>query len=191
MNFETIPSDNWTEIEYETGPKRADGPFTEEFEGKWASNDKHIIIQSRHTVSSDGKVSYPVMVVQEIGDDELSTRITTHARIADDRKGVEEIVVEFMKDVDDGKHEVRTLGVEVPDDNDFVQFYTISNSEVPGDMTADEFVDIIESGKDEYGNDIGDLSDSIDRETAEDHMIQVDIFPRLKEEVDGFDDEDN
>jgi len=183
--FTELP-DGWTELKYDTGPKRGDGPYTEEFEATWASEDDEIVVLSRHSVDADGTVTYPITVEQRIEKDGLGAEIQTHARVAEDRQNAEKLAVKFMEEVNSGQHKLRVMGVEVPDEMDFIQFYTISDSEIPGEMTAEQLIDLIDS--EQEPNDISDLPDEVSREVAEDQMIQVDVFPRHKSEVEGFDD---
>lgn len=178
--FVTIP-ENWEEIEYDIGPSRGDGPHMEQFEAMWVSTDDEIRVSSRHSVDANGAVTYPIMVEQRLQKDGLRSVFQTHARVADDRQEAEQMAVSFMETVDAGQHRLRILAVDQPDDSDFVQFYTISDSELPGSMTGEQIVDIIDS--EDSANDIGDLPDDVTRELAEDEMIQVDIFPRHEDEV--------
>jgi len=180
VQFEQLPS-NWQELGYDTGPRRGSGPYTEEFEATWASEDDQILIHAHHSVDSSGRVTYPVMVEQHIAGDGFKTEIQSHADIADDRKGAEEYAVDFMNDVNAGKHRLRVLGVQEPDENPFIQFFTISDSELPGELTGDQLIEVVKG--DEYGSDIDDLPSEITRELADDQMIQVDVFPRHKDEV--------
>lgn len=183
VQYQELP-DGWRETEYSMGPSRASGPYKEELEAMWVPEDVQIRVSCRHSVDADGKVTYPIMVEQHVEYDGLSAVFQTHSRVADNRKEAEEMAVEFMKEVNDGKHTLRVLGVQVPDDMDFVQFFTISDSELPGELTGDQLIEVIDS--DEYGNDIDDLPDEISRELAGDEMIQVDVFPRHKSEVEGL-----
>jgi hypothetical protein len=156
----------------------------EELEAMWVPADAEIRVSCRHSVDADGQVTYPIMVEQHVEYDGLGAVFQTHARVADNRKEAEAIAVEFMEEVNNGKHTLRVLGVQVPDDMDFVQFFTISDSELPGELTGDQLIEVIDSN--EYENDIDDLPDEISRELAGDEMIQVDVFPRHKSEVDGL-----
>jgi len=183
MEFTELP-DRWHEMEYETGPSRGDGPYLEELTATWVSEDEHIIVQATQSVDANGTVTYPVTVEQHVEEDGLATKVQTHARIAEDRKGCEELAVEFMSEVNEGQHKLRVLGVQVPEQNDFVQFYTISDSQVPGDMTASQLIGSVRSDK--YEDDIDELPEEIEREMADDEMIQVDVFPRHKSDVDGY-----
>jgi hypothetical protein len=180
VQFEQLP-DSWKELGYDTGPSRGSGPYTEEFEATWASEDEQVLIHSHHSVDSDGTVTYPVVVEQHLAGDGFKTEIQSHAKIGDDRREAESLAVQFMEEVDQGLHKLRVLGVQEPDQNDFIQFFTLSDSELPGDMTGEQLIHVINS--DEYGSDIDDLPDEISRELANDEMIQVDVFPRHKDKV--------
>lgn len=184
VQFTELP-DGWREIEYDTGPKRGDAPYTEELEAMWVSEDDKIRMTCRHSVDADGQVTYPVMVEQHVAGNGYKTTIQSHGRVADDRQDAEKKAVEFMEQVNDGEHTLRVLGVEMPDEMDFVQFYTLSDSELPEGMTADQLIDAIESNED--GNDIDDLPDEITREFAKEEMVQIDVFPRHESEVEETD----
>ena len=184
MQFETLP-DGWNELEYETGPQY-DGPYTEELTAKWASDDDHIIIYAEQSVDMDGTITYPVIIEQHIEYDGFQTAIQSHARIGSDRREAESYATEFMQEVNDGEHTLRVLGIDVPEDNDFIQFFTMSDSELPGSMTGDQLIELI--GTEQYENEIDDLPDEVSRELAAEELIQVDVFPRLKSDVDGYSD---
>lgn len=180
VQFEQLP-DGWKELGYETGPNRGNGRYTEEFEATWASEDDKILVHSHHSVDSDGRVTFPVLVEQHISGNGFKTEIQSHAKIGEDRREAEEFAVAFMDEVDSGLHKLRVMAVQEPEQNEFIQFFTISDSEVPGEMTGDQLVDVINS--DDYESEIDDLPDEISRELASDEMIQVDVFPRHKDEV--------
>lgn len=184
VQFTELP-DGWSEFEYETGPRRGDGPYTEELAATWASKDETIMVRAQHTVDANGVVTYPVMVEQQVSEDGLSTILQTHARTAEDRRGAEELAAEFMSEVNEGEHKLRVLGVQVPDRNDFVQFFTISDSQLPGEMTAEQLVEVV--GSDDPDG-IHNLPDEVTDEMDDEQMIQVDVFPRHKSDVEGVND---
>lgn len=191
VQFEELP-DGWQELDYETGPKRGSEPYTEEFEATWASDDESVLVHANHSVDADGRVTYPVIVEQHISGGGYKTEVQSHAKVGDDRRDAEALAVRFMEEVDAGLHKLRVLGVQDPTasesfENDFIQFFTISDSELPGSMTGDQLIDVINS--EEYGSDIDELPDEISRELADEQMIQVDIFPRHTDEVTEIDNE--
>lgn len=183
--FTELP-DGWQEVEYETGPKRGDDPYTEELDATWASNDEEILIHAEQSVDADGRVTYPVVVEQHLRGDGYATEIQSHARVGRDRRDAESLAVEFMEDVNAGLHKLRVLGVQEPAQNSFIQFFTISDSEIPGEMTADQLIEVVNAA-DDYGNAIDALPDEITREQAEDAMVQVDVYPRHENEVEKID----
>ena len=179
MQFADVP-DGWNERGYETGPQRGDGPYTNEFEGTWVDDDDQMVIHAHHSTDSRGDVTYPIFVEQQIGSDEygFTTIVNSHSRLADDLKECEEAVVEFMEEEQNGKHRLHTLDVVEPEENDFIQFFCLSDSELPEGMTGEQLVEVLDADT-ETG--INDLPDHISRELASDEMIQVDIFPRHKQ----------
>lgn len=176
MDFHDLP-DGWEERGFETGPQRGDGPYTEEFEATWVDEDDEMVIHAHHSVDSRGEVTYPIFAEQHIGNDEYETVVQTHNRLAEDRTECEEAVVEFMKESNAGKHRLRTMGVEVPEENDFVQFYCISDSELPEGMDGEQLIDVLDTDTD---SEIDDLPDHVTRELASDEMVQIDVYPRAK-----------
>lgn len=119
MQYESLP-DGWYEVEYETGPKRGDGPYTQELDAVWASRDDEILLFATQSVSATGEVSYPVSVEQHISKDGLTTEIQSHTKVAEDLQDAEALAVAFMQEVNAGQHKLRVLDVTVPDDVDFV-----------------------------------------------------------------------
>lgn len=183
VQFTELP-ENWKEAQYETGPSRGNGPYMEELDAMWVSEDDHIRVSSRHSIDENGDVKYPIIIEQHVEENGLSTIIQTHARIGDDRQDAEKQAVDFMKQVNDGEHKLRVLAADVPDEMNFVQFYTISDSQLPGEITAEQLVDVIKDAGD--GNEISGLPEEITRDVAEDEMVQIDVFPRHIEDVDGI-----
>lgn len=186
VQFTELP-DGWSEVEYDVGPQRGDNPYTEELDAMWVSEDDEIRVSCKQSVDANGEVSYPLMVDQHVSGDGYKTTIQSHGRVASDRKDAEQKAVAFMAEVNSGEHKLRVLGVDMPDEMDFVQFYTLSDSELPEGMTADQLIDVIDSG--DEANDIDDLPDEITREFAKEEMVQVDVFPRHKSEVEQTDEQ--
>lgn len=171
--------DGWKESNYETGPKRGDEPYTEELDAMWLSPDEACVVDATESVDVNGVVSYPVTVVQHLVGERYAIDIQTHARLADDRKEAEQIAVEFMTAVNNGQHQYRLLGVHEPEDSDFLQFFTISDSELPGKMEARQLIDLLERVENDENN-IDGLPDDVPDDLPD---VQVDIFPRHREEV--------
>lgn len=188
MQFESVP-DGWAEIEYDVGPSRSSAPYTEELSAMWTSNDDHIAIRCRSSVNATGDVSYPIRVQQVLEVETLSTMVQTDATVASDRQDAESKATEFMAEIDRSKYDLRAIAAVGPDENNFIQFFAIYNSELPGEMTGDQLVELIDSG-DASGNQIADLPDEIGSELADSEMIQIEVFPRYKDDVDGYQDND-
>jgi len=186
MQFESVP-DGWAEIEYDVGPSRSDEPYTEELSAMWTSDDEHIAIRCRSSVSATGEVSYPIRVQQVLEAGSLSTMVQTDATVASDRQDAESKAREFMASIDRSKYDLRAIAAVGPDENNFIQFFAIYNSELPGDMTGEQLVELIDAN-DASGNQIADLPDDVDQELADSEMIQIEVFPRYKEDVDGYTD---
>lgn len=184
MQFESLP-DGWYEVEYETGPKRGDGPYSQELDAVWAAADDEILLFATQSVSATGEVSYPINVEQHISKNGLSTEIQSHTQVADDVRDAEQLAFAFMEEVNAGLHKLRVMDVTVPDEMDFVQFYTISDSELPEGMTGDQIIEIVENT--DGRNEISGLPDKIDEQVADEQFIQVDVFPKHYTEVDGLD----
>lgn len=183
MQFESMP-DGWTEITYEVGPSRGDQPYTEELNATWVSEDEHLYIRTKASVDSTDGVTYPIRVEQELSVEHLSTFVQTDATVGSDRRNAEELVVEFMESIDRSDYDIRAIGASGPNENGFIEFFTIYNSELPGDMTALQLIETIE--QDSSPEQIDGLPDDIEPSLADEELIQIDVFPRYKDTVDGY-----
>lgn len=180
--------DGWDEVIYEVGPSRGTGPYVEEFDAVWASEDEEILVLCRHTVDPDGTVTYPMTVEQMVEAGGYRTEIQTHSRIADNRKEAEELAVDFMDEVADGEHRYHVMDIDEVPEKSVVRFFTICDSSVPGDVTADEVIEIVTN--DEFEDvDEDEVPDEIYDEVDPEQMIQVDIFPRHMDQIETVDEQ--
>lgn len=181
--FAVIP-DGWDEVSYDVGESLSNSDHTEEFDAVWASTDEKISLHVQHTRDEDGTIMYPVVVEQTLDhEDEPTVTVQSHARVEHDRKSAERVAVEFMHEVNDGLHRLTPIGVEETDE--FYEYYCLSDSEIPGDISAEQLIDAIDD--EQYDDDIEELPENFDP-TAGDPAIQIDVFPRHKNEIENDDD---
>lgn len=171
MQHSTLP-DGWEEARYDTNG--------DEYDATWARSDGQVVVSSHSTRDSSGERIYPIVVEQHLHDDEtgLSTEVQSHSKTATSVDDAESMATNFMQDVNDGEHILHLMGVE--EWRDFYHFYCISNSEIPGNITADELIEAIDN--EEYDDDIDDL-EQFGPDEAGEQTIQVDVFPRTKAEI--------
>lgn len=162
--------DGWIEKEWIVG----DADQYDEVSGEWVSDDEEIEITARHEVSEGGHVSYPIIVNQKVGNDEYETWVETHSTSASNAERARDAAIEFMREVNDGQHKIRLLSCETW--REYVQFYTISDSDLPDDLTADMLIESINS--DDFDSDI-----DMDEADAEDLDVTVDIYLRHESEA--------
>jgi len=181
MDFETLP-DGWDELTYDTGPDRGSGPYTEELDALWVHESEQVRLTASHSTDATGL--FYSLIVEQICEDpetEITAEIVSHSRVAEDRREVESQAVTFMQEMNDGKHRLRVLDVQIPDDHDFVQWYTICDSELPETLTAAELIEAIDT--DGTDHDVSQL-EAVQDELPDDQHIQVDVYPTLKDEHD-------
>lgn len=164
--------EGWSEVKYET----SDG-----YRALWACNDEPIAIDVEANVQGRD-IGYTAVVYQQLEHEGLSTEIQSHARMADNRQEIEELVVEFMHEVNDGQHILRVLDHELWEE--FVQFYCINEDAMPGEITAAELIEGLDN--DQFDNQIDDVPDDVDPREYADEIMTIDVFPRHKTEVDGY-----
>lgn len=178
--FTKLP-DGWKEVKYDVGESLSGEDHTEEIDAIWASEDDRIVVMASNSIDEDGTVTFPVVVEQTIDpDDAPVTTVQSHAIVEDNRKMAERMSVEFMHEVNDGLHRLRTMGVE--ETEKFYEYYCISDSELPGSMTGDQLIESVDGGS--YEDEIEDLPEDFDPGT-DTPTIQIDVFPRRKDEVGG------
>jgi len=179
VSFEELPR-GWFE-HYETGPRRGSGPYTEELDAVWYRDEDQLWIEAEHHVDQNGNVSYIMTVYQKIEANGLATEIETNRRIAKDRRDLEEQAVEFMREIDCGQHTVHAFSAEVPDENPFVQFYTVSDSQIMGSDTADESV--VDTITDESSTMIESVSNDVVDSVPDEQKVRIDVIPRHRSRV--------
>jgi len=171
MKTQSLP-ENWKEVKYEFG----EGGL----QAFWKHTDLSVVIDVAPNVEG-GHGGYTAVVHQHVEDGEYETTIDTHAHMADDVPSLEDKVVDFMEEVNNGEHIYRAIGHELW--REFVQFYCISTDQVdadalPGTLSASELIDAIDN--EQYDNEITELPDDLD---DMDSMLTIDVFPRHKTEM--------
>jgi hypothetical protein len=167
--------DGWSELTYEAN---------DVFDAVWAHEDEEIMVTATMADDIDG-ITYSVVVEQTIEYENMKTTVESHALVAESQKEAERMAAEFMHEVNDGHHALRVMGVD--EWKEFYQFYCISDSEVPGEMTADELIESIDN--EAYDDDIDDLPDDYDPDEDADHVVTVDVFPRHQTEIEDINDD--
>jgi hypothetical protein len=171
--YASIP-DGWQELTYETD---------DQFEAHWVHSDEQIGVGVTQSTDADGTETYPVVVEQHVEHEQLATTIQSHALVAESRPEAERMAAEFMHEVDDGQHVLRVLDVEQW--QEFYQFYCIADSELPGDVTADELIEAVDN--EEYDDSIDDLPNDFDPTGETEQTVTVDVFPRHQAEIETDD----
>lgn len=174
--------DGWTEEEWTVA--EADGYH--EVSGKWVNDDRSVVITTRHSVSEQGHVSYPVTVEQAIESGTYRTSLEVHEDQASNGPRARKKAIEMMQEIEDGRHLVYPLGHEVW--REYVQFYVIHDDEVPGSLTAEDLIEAIDTEQTEDAVDVD--YDDID-ESDVDEIVTVDIYPRHTSLVETTDDEED
>lgn len=165
-----IPGE-WTEEVYKTGDYRA----------IFSNNVDEIAVDIKSNTQGS-QVGFNMTVYQRIEYDDVEAKIRSHARTASSRKEAEKYAKEFMEEVNEGKHVLHCIGYEIYEE--FVQFYTINDSELPANISSEKFISGLDN--EEYGNKITDIGDNFNPEEY-DNAIYVDVFPRHISEVEGID----
>lgn len=174
--YMSVP-DGWREVTYDV--------TEDDFDANWVYEDAKVMVTATVSQDADGSVTFPVVVEQRIEKDGLETDIQSHALIADTRKEAERMAAEFMHEVNEGHHVLRVMGVE--EWKEFYQFYCVSDSEIPGELTADELIAAIDN--EEYDDSIDDLPNDFEPDLDAEHTVTVDVFPRHKAELETDDDD--
>lgn len=168
-SYTSIP-DGWTEVSYDPD---------DEYDAVWACENEQVLVRANETEDADETTSIAVVVEQTVEKDGLETDIQSHALVADDQAEAERMACEFMMEVNDGHHVLRVMDVEQW--KEFYQFYCISDSELPGDLTSSELIDAIDN--EEYDDDIDDLPNDFEPGVDAEHTVTVDVFPRHQAEI--------
>lgn len=171
-DFADLP-DGWDEVTYETG---------DTYHAIWASTDEHVAIDASRIDDGANGTYYTAVAYQYITDDGMEAEVQTHARTTERREQIEQLSAQYMREVNDGQHVLRVVGHE--EWKEFIQFYCVSSDEIPESIDSDEVIDGIRN--DQYDDTIEELPDDVDRKQLADETITVEVFPRHKTEIDGY-----
>jgi hypothetical protein len=171
MSSEQIAPPDWNRMQFETDP----------FEAKWKSPDGKVIVSARYEEHGDDpemQSSYPVVVEQYVESDPYWTTIQTDVDLLASREEALDYASDLMTEIgsDDGR--LRVLGHEEWREN--VNFYCINDSELPGDLTADQLIDAVDQEA---------MAESDSNDDVSQVDVQVDVYPRHESVVGRIDDE--
>lgn len=169
----TIQDYGWTERDFKNDPFRA----------VYVNEDVDVTVLVSEK-GSGSETEFPVIAEQRLESGDLSTSVTSHSRTHQSKEDAMESVLEFIEDIESGNNKLHVLDHDIW--REWVQFYTISDSELPESMTADELIDAISGDEDEIVTDVSSVDES-KLAQAEELTVTIDVYPRHTSEVEGYD----
>lgn len=179
------PPDGWKQIRFELS-EPVEGELAEPFDAVWTTDDESVVVFAESMIE-DGQREpvYSIIVEQRVEKDGYAAEIQSHSRVEQTPERAVQSAFDFMKEFNAGQHKLRVLGVEQW--REYVQFYCMSDSELPNGLTGDTVIDAVDN--EEFDSDIEDLPD--EPEQYADHMITVDVYPRHESEVIDLEEEES
>jgi hypothetical protein len=153
----------WIEDRYEEHDQNLDA--------RWQSTDGNITVTAS-TVESSEALYYNVSVEQYIEHGPYATTIETHNRSVSTIDEATGAAIDFMLDVNEGKHVEHCVSTELYRD-EWVQFYCTNSDTLPGNIEAADIAEMINS--DDVENvefNEGAVPDGADKQ------VNVSIYPR-------------